>query len=155
MTLPYRISLLAGILGLLVSVAPLANAQQANPSSAPSGTKNGQTAEPSSPAYQMGYQQGLKDGKASEPSPVASGWKDDADRRAYTDGYHAGYCREEKTRTGYYNGVYGYGPPVIRNGYYGYNAPDAYCEEGRKTGPQSRRDPQAPQNRVEYAGGGS
>ena len=147
--------LLGGTLGLLVSVALLVQAQQAKPPQK-SDTTNGPAAQEASPAYQAGYKRGVRDRSARmEPSDSDWSWKDNTDRQAYSSGYHAGYCRDEKTKTGYYNGVYGYGPPVVRNGYYGYNAPEPYCENDRKAGPQSRGNPQAPQNRVEYAGGGS
>jgi len=151
----YRRCLLAGTLGLLVSVALLAQGQQAKPSQK-SGTTIGPAVQEGSPAYQVGYHRGVRDRSAGrEPSDGDSNWKDNPDGQAYSSGYHAGYCRDEKNRTGYYNGVYGYGPPVIRNGYYGYNAPEPYCENDRKVSPQTRGNPQAPQNRVEYAGGGS
>jgi len=146
--------LLAASLGLLVSVAPLAQGQQAKPSQE-SVTTNVPAAQEESPAYQAGYKRGVRDRSAgTEPFDSDWNWKDNPGRQAYSSGYHAGYCRDEKTKTGYYNGVYGYGPPVIRNGYYGYNAPEPYCENDPKVGPQSRGNPQAPQNRVEYAGGG-
>ena len=87
-----------------------------------------------------------------EPSPGDHGWSDAADRRAYKDGYRAGYCKDEDSRTGYYNGIYrNYGPPVIRNGYYGYNAPKPFCEEAKDSRP---RDDSTSQGGVEYGGAG-
>lgn len=157
MTFLQRSCLLAGTLGLLVLVAPLSGAQQGNPQGQ-SGHDSANTADrrgqQESQAYQRGYQQGMEDQRtAAEPSPGYADWKDAADRSTYRSGYQAGYCHDEKNRTGYYNGVYGYGPPVLRNGYYGYNAPDQYCENGSINARRLQGKPGS-QNRVEYGGGG-
>ncbi len=114
-----------------------------------------QAVRQNSPAYQRGYHQGMKDLKDNrEPDAGSAGWNSAEDRLAYASGYRAGYCQGEASRSGYYNGIYrGYGPPVIRNGYYGYNAPKLYCQEGNSTH-RAPSDSKAPQNRVEYGGGG-
>jgi hypothetical protein len=93
--------------------------------------------EQKSEAYHQGYWEGLRDRDRNfEPSSGHASWSNAADRRAYRDGYRLGYCKDEGSRTGYYNGVYhDYGPPVIRNGYYGYNAPSEFCQD---TGAASR-----------------
>lgn len=108
-----------------------------------------------SPAYQQGYRQGLKDRRDDrEPNPGYAR-NDVAGRPAYDSGYRAGYCREEESRTGYYTGTYhDYAPPVLRNGYYGYNAPSAYCQKDGGNASRHQGSPEAPQNRVEYGGGG-
>lgn len=152
-----RTCLLAGTLGLSVLLAAPAGAQQANPQSRTgrdSASTTDRTSQKDSQAYQRGYQQGEKDSSANlEPSPSYS--KDETDRLAFRSGYRAGYCHDQGGRTGYYNGTYrDYAPPVIRNGYYGYNAPDPYCEKGHDAAPRPRGDPRAPQNKVEYAGAG-
>jgi hypothetical protein len=151
--------LLSGTLGLMVLVAPLAGAQQANSQSRSgpgSAAAADQRSQQESPAYQRGYQQGMEDRRASaEPSPGYGNWKNDADRSAYRSGYRAGYCHDEKDRTGYYNGIYrSYGPPVLRNGYYGYNAPESYCANGsdKTPGPQGNAGWQG--GNAEYGGGG-
>jgi len=153
-----RSCLLAGVLGLLVLVAPPSRAQQASSQARP-----GQDAadpaerrgEQKSPTYQRGYQQGIKDRNASvEPSAGDSNRTHDADRLAFRNGYREGYCHDQASRTGYYNGTYrDYAPPVIRNGYYGYNAPDRYCENGSGNAPHLQDKP-GPQNTVEYGGAG-
>jgi len=139
---------LAGPLGLAVLLALPAGAQKAN---SPGDQANSQN----SPAYQRGHQQGARDRRDNlEPAArYANG--NGADRPAYDSGYRAGYCYDEGSRTGYYTGAYhDYGPPVLRNGYYGYNAPSAYCENGSGNTAHHPGDPQAQQNRVEYGGGG-
>lgn len=109
-----------------------------------------------SPPYQKGYQRGIEDrGDNREPDAGFSDSTNGADRLAYESGYRAGYCHVERNKTGYYNGIYrAYGPPVIRNGYYGYNAPTPYCENDGGNAARRRGNPEAPQNRVEYGGGG-
>lgn len=153
-----RNCLLAGTLGLLV-MAPLSRAQQANPQS-----QSGQDSATASaggqrqpPAYQLGYQQGMEDrSHAGEPNLRYAHLYNTAQSAAYRSGYQAGYCRYEMRATGFYNGVYrNDGLPVLRNGYYGYNAPDPYCEsKSGETTSYRRGDPGAPQNQVEYDGGG-
>jgi len=153
-----RSCLLVGVLALLVLVAPSLEAQQASSQAQPgqdaahSAERRGQQ---DSPAYQRGYQQGVKDRNASvEPNAGDSTGTHDADRLAFRYGYRAGYCHDQASRTGYYNGAYrDYPAPVIRNGYYGYNAPDPYCENGGRTAPH-RQDKPGPQNTVEYGGAG-
>ncbi len=132
--------------------------QQGNSQSPPRRDSHNATdrrSQQDSPAYQRGYQQGEKDRSANiAPSAADSNWKHDADRLAYRSGYRAGYCHDQASRTGYYNGTYrDYAPPVIRNGYYGYNAPDPYCENGSGDAPH-RQDKPGPQNTVEYGGAG-
>ena len=139
---------LAAPLGLVVLLALPAGAQKTN-------SPGDQSSSQNSPAYQRGYRQGLKDRRDNlEPDAgYASG--NGADRPAYSSGYRAGYCYDEGSKTGYYTGTYhDYGPPVIRNGYYGYNAPSAYCEKGSGNGARHQADPKAQQNHVEYGGGG-
>jgi len=151
--------LLSGTLGLMLLGVPLVGAQQAN-SQARSGQDSANTVDQrcqrEPPAYQRGYRQGMEDrSDAAEPSPGYGNWKNDADRSAYRSGYHAGYCHNEENRTGYYNGIYrSYGPPVLRNGYYGYNAPDKYCEHrsGKAPDPQGNAGPQS--GGGEYGGAG-
>ena len=139
---------LAGTMTLAVLLALPAGAQNSNSQGAQVNSQN-------SPAYQRGYQQGMKDRRTNlEPSGYAKGG-DTAERIAYRSGYRAGYCHEEQSKTGYYTGTYhDYAPPVIRNGYYGYNAPSAYCENGSSNTAHHQGDPEAQQNRVEYGGGG-
>ena len=141
--------LLAGQFGLAVLLVLPAGAQDHK-------SKGDQTPYQNSPAYERGYQQGLKDRRDNrEPNPGYAQGNGDANRPAYESGYQAGYCHEEESRTGYYTGTYhDYAPPIIRNGYYGYNAPSAYCEKAgsNKTGHQG--GPESPQNRAEYGGGG-
>jgi hypothetical protein len=122
----------------------------------PSVPSHAQTIPQNSPAYQGGYRQGVKDSKDNrEPNAASAGWNTGEDRLAYASGYRAGYCQREASRSGYYNGIYrSYGPPVIRNGYYGYNAPNLYCENSSGNAHRAPGDPKAPQNRVEYGGGG-
>ena len=137
MTFFQRTGLLAGTLGVLLLAALPSQAQQSE-----------------SQAHQRGYQQGLKDREDSaEPNPGAPDLRTDSDRTAYRSGYQSGYCHNQAGRTGYYNGICrDYGPPVLRNGYYGYNAADPFCEKkiDPALGPQSQ---EAPQSKVEYAGG--
>ena len=151
---------LAGMLGLFVLLAPPSGAQRAssqtqpNPNSARSGD---QPSHRRSQAYQRGYQQGVKDrSDGLEPNPAYSNWNNDWERSADTrSGYRAGYCHDEERKTGYYNGIYrNYGPPVIRNGYYGYNAPDPYCENDSGGTSRHPAHPKAPQIQVEYGGAG-
>jgi len=114
------------------------------------------TQQASSPARQRGYEQGVKDGADfAPPHPAAPNLKTDSDRAAYWKGYQSGYCKDEAGRSGYYNGAYhDYAPPVLRNGYYGYNAPEPFCAEQTSppSTPQSGRG--ASQNHIEYGGGG-
>jgi len=151
--------LLAGTLGLLLMLVPVSKAQQTN-----SQSRSGQdpaTASPGTgqefPLYQRGYRQGMEDrnhGREADPGYVS--WQNSAGETAYRSGYQAGYCHDERQATGYYNGIYrSYAPPMVRNGYYGYNAPDPYCEsKSAKPISYRRGEPSAPQNRVEYGGGG-
>jgi len=139
---------------LLLLVTPFSGGQQTN-SLSRSGQDSNHTADQrsqqESEAYQCGYQQGLEDrADADQPSPGYVYWKNAG--AAYRDGYRAGYCHNEKV--GYYSGTYGYGPPVLRNGYYGYNAPNPYCENNSGNAAFYRGDAKAPQNQVEYGGGG-
>ena len=140
---------LAGPLVWAVLLAVPAGAQKSN---SPGDHINSQN----SPAYQRGYRQGLKDRRDNlEPNAGNASRSDGADLPLYSSGYRAGYCNDEGSRTGYYNGTYhDYAPPVIRNGYYGYNAPSAYCKNGSRNATQPPADPKAQQNRVEYGGGG-
>ena len=117
---------------------------------------SGAQTNPNSPAFRQGYQHGLEDRKDNrEPNAGYADLNSGADRLAYASGYRAGYCRDDGSKSGYYNGIYrSYGPPVIRNGYYGYNAPTSYCENNGGKAPRRQGDPNAPQNRVEYGGGG-
>jgi len=144
-----RACLLAGLLGLAVLLALPASAQKPN-------SQGDQANHQNSPAYQRGYRQGLKDrGDNREPNPGYAQGNGEADRPTYDSGYRAGYCHNEETRTGYYTGTYhDYAPPIIRNGYYGYNAPSAYCEKDGDSATRHRGDPKTPQNHVEYGGGG-
>lgn len=144
-----RVCMLAGPFGLAVLLALPAGAQKTN-------SQGDQIDSQNSPAYQQGYRQGLKDREDNfEPGARHVNWNDGAVLPAYNSGYRAGYCHEDRSKTGYYNGIYGYGPPVIRNGYYGYNAPNPYCENNRgKDTLFYRGNLKAPQNRVEYGGGG-
>lgn len=137
MTFFQRAGLLAAALGLMVLAALPSQAQQSE-----------------SQATQRGYQQGLKDRENStQPNPGAPVMRTDSDRAAYWSGYQSAYCRNQAGRTGYYNGIYrDYGPPVLRNGYYGYNAADPYCEE--KTRPPARSQSRRQSSDVEYGGGG-
>lgn len=137
--------LLAGTLGLALLVVLPVGAQQPEPQ-----------AYQQSQAYQRGYQQGVKDGKAyDQPNPGSSNLKGDSDRTAYRNGYQAGYCHDQASTTGYYNGTYSeFGPPMIRNGYYGYNAPNAYCESASHEAPPRPQAKPGPQNNVEYGGAG-
>jgi hypothetical protein len=140
---------LAGPLGLAVLLALPAGAQKTK-------SQGDQINHQNSPAYQRGYRQGLKDRQDNlEPNAGSANRNDGADLPAYNSGYRAGYCHDEGSRTGYYTGTYhDYAPPVIRNGYYGYNAPSAYCENGSSHAAHHQGDPEAQQNRVEYGGGG-
>jgi len=140
---------LAGPFGLGVLLALSAGAQKAN-------SPGDQIAPQDSSAYQRGYRQGLKDWRDNlEPNAGYTRPIHSADLPAYNNGYRAGYCNGERSKTGYYTGTYhDYGPPVLRNGYYGYNAPSAYCEKGSGNAAHHQGDPEAQQNRVEYGGGG-
>ncbi|MGO9208705.1 MAG: hypothetical protein ACLPXM_20585 [Terriglobales bacterium] len=139
---------LAGPFGLAVLLVLPAGAQK---TTSPGDQSNSQN----SLAYQHGYQQGLKDRRDNLEPDAGYGRGDSADRPAYNSGYRAGYCRDEASKTGYYTGAYhDYAPPVMRNGYYGYNAPSAYCEKGSGNAARHPGDPKAQQNRVEYGGGG-
>ena len=144
-----RACLLAGPLSLAVLLALPAGAQKTN-------SQGDQINRENSLAYQRGYRQGLKDRHDNlEPNFGYANRNDGADLPAYNSGYRVGYCHDERGKTGYYNGTYqDYGPPVLRNGYYGYNAPSAYCENGSSNSAHHQGDPQAQQNRVEYGGGG-
>jgi hypothetical protein len=143
-----RTCLLAGTLGLAGLLAFPAGAQKTN-------SQGDQASHQGSPAYQRGYRQGLKDRQDNVEPNAGSASNDGADRPAYNSGYRTGYCRDEKSKTGYYTGTYhDYAPPVIRNGYYGYNAPSVYCEKDDGNATHHRGDPNAQQNRVEYGGGG-
>jgi hypothetical protein len=144
-----RAWLLAGPLGWAILLALPAGAQRTN-------SQDDQINHQNSQAYQRGYRQGLKDRRDNlEPNAGTTNRNDGADLPAYNSGYRAGYCYDEGSRTGYYNGTYSsYGPPVIRNGYYGYNAPRSYCEKGSGNAAHHQGDPEAEQNRVEYGGGG-
>jgi len=144
-----RAYLLAGVFGLAVLLVLPAGAQKTN---SPGDQSNSQN----SPAYQRGYQQGLKDQRDNlEPNAGYANRTVSADRPAYDSGYRAGYCYDEGSKTGYYNGAYhDYGPPVLRNGYYGYNAPSAYCENASGNAARHPGDSKAQQNHVEYGGGG-
>ena len=104
-------------------------------------------------AYRQGYNEGLRDRDRNfEPSPGYASSINAADRRAYRDGYRAGYCKDEDSRTGYYNGIYrNYSPPVVRNGYYGYNAHKPFCEATKDS---PLHDDSTSQGRVEYGGAG-
>ncbi|MFZ3211789.1 MAG: hypothetical protein WA188_09750 [Terriglobales bacterium] len=144
-----RVCLLAGLFGWAVLLALPAGAQKTDSSGDQINSQN-------SPAYQQGYQQGLKDQRDDlEPRAGYANGNASADHAAYSSGYRAGYCSDEGNKAGYYNGGYhDYGPPVLRNGYYGYNAPSAYCEKGSSSAARHPGDPKAQQNRVEYGGGG-
>jgi len=140
--------LLAGTMTLAVLLALSAGAQNSN-------SQGDQVNSQNSPAYQRGYRMGMKDRQTNlEPSGYAQGG-DTAERIAYRSGYRAGYCREEQGKTGYYTGAYhDYATPVLRNGYYGYNSPSAYCGNGGAHAVQHSGAPQEEQNRAEYGGGG-
>lgn len=142
-------ALAACVLAFLLTL-PLA-AQQNSAKQMKHGLARDSAQNQQSDAYHQGYGEGLRDRDRNlEPSPGYANWSKAADRRAYRDGYHAGYCKDEDSRTGYYNGVYrNYGPPVIRNGYYGYNAPTQFCKDNGAVSP-----PKHAQSGVEYGGGG-
>jgi hypothetical protein len=144
-----RICLLAGVFVLAFLLALSALAQKTN-------SPHDRGAGQNSPAYERGYRQGLKDREDNlEPSGGDANRNDGADLPAYHRGYHAGFCHAERSKTGYYTGTYhDYGPPVIRNGYYGYNAPSAYCENDRGDTAQPQGGSGGGQSRVEYGGGG-
>ncbi len=84
-------------------------------------------------AYQQGYKDGIWDTQHG-PQNRSRNWKNDADARAYRDGYNAGYRgnggynnngRWGRGGYGYPNGNYGYG-----NGGYGYGRGGNYAQQG-------------------------